>query len=332
MGPYKIENNFLEAAGETIIFGGGAATIPPTDIEIRRNHMFKPLNWMKGTANFVGGRDGHPFIVKNAFELKNAQRVLLEGNIFDGSWGGFSQTGYAILLTPKNQAIATGNVCPACLVTDVTIRYSLIRHVASGLQIANGRSDNGGVPRDGQRYSIHDVIFDISGTMYNGQGVLAQVSTGRGAPILQNVKIDHITAVGVKTVFIFGDDVKLNGPMNNFTFTNSITDAGVYPFVSASGRTDCSMKASPTAVLETCFSTYGFSHNAFIATPKATPPSVWPGGNFFPTDIAAVQFNGESSNSMYRLLSTSPYKSAGNDSKDLGASVDEISAAISGVQ
>jgi len=334
MGPYKIENNFLEGAAETIIFGGGPATVSPTDIEIRRNHMFKPMNWMKGTANFVGGRDNRPFIVKNAFELKNAQRVLLEGNIFDGAWGGFSQNGFAILLTPKNQAASTGNVCPACLVTDVTIRSSLIRHTASGLQIANTKSDNGGSPRDGQRYSIHDVIFaDISGTTYHGSGVLAQVSSGPDVPILQNLKIDHITVLGVTTVFVFGNDVKLNGQMHNFTFTNSITNAGVYPFTSAFGKTDCSMKASPAAVLGACFASFDFSHNALIALPKTTPPSVWPDGNFFPENTGTVQLEDDNTNNWnYRLRSTSPYKRAGTDGKDLGASVDDISAAISGVE
>src|SRR6266478_9475805 len=33
----KIYNNFIEAAGENVLFGGSAATINPTDIEIRRN-------------------------------------------------------------------------------------------------------------------------------------------------------------------------------------------------------------------------------------------------------------------------------------------------------
>ena len=46
MGPYKIINNFMEAGAETILFGGGPAKFAPTDIEIRRNHMFKPLTWM----------------------------------------------------------------------------------------------------------------------------------------------------------------------------------------------------------------------------------------------------------------------------------------------
>lgn len=72
MGPYKIVNNFLEASGENILFGGGEATLNPADIEIRSNHMFKPLTWMKGQPGYVGGNDGNPFIVKNLFELKNA--------------------------------------------------------------------------------------------------------------------------------------------------------------------------------------------------------------------------------------------------------------------
>ena len=102
-GPYKIEDNFLEASGEAIMFGGGAATTTPTDITISPNHFFKPWQWMKGNQPFVGGTNGNPFVVKNHFELKNAVRVLVEANLMENVWGGFSQTGYGILLTPKNQ-------------------------------------------------------------------------------------------------------------------------------------------------------------------------------------------------------------------------------------
>src|ERR1700720_1406026 len=62
MGPYKIVNNFLEASGENILFGGGGATATPTDIQVSHNHMFKPLTWLKGQSGFIGGRSGSPFI------------------------------------------------------------------------------------------------------------------------------------------------------------------------------------------------------------------------------------------------------------------------------
>src|SRR6266853_3146902 len=124
-GPFKIQNNFLEAAGEGIMFGGGAATMTPTDIQVLGNHFWKPWQWMPGNANFVGGPDGNPFIVKNHIELKNAVRVQVEANLMENTWGGFSQTGFSIVLSPKNQHTPSGtNICPVCQVTDVTIRYA----------------------------------------------------------------------------------------------------------------------------------------------------------------------------------------------------------------
>jgi hypothetical protein len=95
------------------------------------------MSWIPGQPNFVGGTSGKPFVVKNHFELKNAQRVLFEGNILENTWGGFSQPGFSVLLTPKNQFMNGINICPLCQVTDVTIRYTTISHIAGGLQIAN---------------------------------------------------------------------------------------------------------------------------------------------------------------------------------------------------
>src|SRR5208282_3326940 len=64
-GPYKIQDNFLEAAGEAVMFGGGEANTTPTDITVQSNHFFKPWQWMKGNTPFQGGVGGNPFIVKN---------------------------------------------------------------------------------------------------------------------------------------------------------------------------------------------------------------------------------------------------------------------------
>src|SRR5207245_8688393 len=76
-----------------------------------------------GSPGYVGGASGNPFIVKNHFELKNGRRVLFEGNVLENNWGGFSQNGFSIVLTPKNQFLGNANVCPLCKVTDVRIRY-----------------------------------------------------------------------------------------------------------------------------------------------------------------------------------------------------------------
>ena len=332
MGPYKIVNNFLEAAGENILFGGGRATMAPQDIEICRNHMFKPLTWMKGQAGFVGGTDGNPFIVKNLFELKNAQRVLLEGDVLENTWGGFSQVGFAILLTPKNQAGNGTNLCPSCQVTDVTIRYNSIHHVGAGLQIANGLSDRGGAALDGQRYSIHDVIIDdIDGKKYGGPSEFAQVSVGPGAAVLQNVMINHVTAFPSNSLLIVGAQVAPTSRMKHFVFTNSIVNAGNFPVWSTGGgAANCAFHNSPRTTFDACFSGCTFAANAIIASPAAS----WPPKNFFPASASAVRFvnyNGGNGGD-YHLQSSSPYKGKGTDGKDLGADVDALHAAIAGVE
>jgi Putative Ig domain len=338
MGPYKIANDFLEASGENILFGGGSATAAPADIQITHNLFFKPLTWMQGQPGYVGGANGNPFVVKNLLELKNAQRVLVEGNIMENTWGGFSQVGFAILLTPKDQAGSNGsNVCPLCQVTDVTIRYDSISHVAAGLQIANALSGNGtGAPLAGERYSIHDIVIDdIDGVEYDGPGEFAQLSVSAGAPLLQNVTINHVTAFPPTFMFIIGDFVATSTQMKNIVFTNSIVNAGTWPVWSTGGgSTNCAYFDQPLTTFNACFSPYTFGSNAVIASPSGYPPSLWPSGNFFPANAGSVQFvdynNGNGGN--YQLLTTSPYHNAGTDGKDLGADISTLNSAIAGVE
>jgi hypothetical protein len=333
MGPYKIVNSFLEASGENILFGGGRGTATPQDIEVRHNHMFKPMTWMKGQPGYIGGTNGNPFVVKNLFELKNAQRVLLDGNILENSWGGFSQAGFGILLTPKNQS---GGLCPICQVTDVTIRYNSIRHVGGGLQIANALADDLGAPLDGQRYSIHDIVIDdIDGVMYDGLGEFAQVSVSAGAPLLQNIHINHITAFPSHMLFMIGTMVATTTPMKNFVFTNSIVNAGAAPVWSTGGGvTNCAFYDIPLTTFNTCFSNSAFTSNAIIGTSSTFTSAKWPSGNYFPTSAMNVEFvnyNGGIGGD-YHLQASSPYKNKGTDGKDLGADIDAVNSAIASVE
>ncbi len=332
MGPYKIVNNFMEGAAETIIFGGGAATTTPADIEVRRNHMYKPPIWRKDDPGFVGGASGKPFIVKNLFELKNAQRVLLEGNVLENSWGGFSQTGFAVLLMAKNQS----NKCPACRVTDVTFRDSRIAHVASGFQIGTALSGAGGASSGTERISIHDVIIDdIGGSKYGGFGTLAQITSSQ--PLLKDISIDHVTAFPPHALFIMGAEVA-QGQINNFTFTNNLVSTGQMDIVPPGGGVkNCSYqpdKQGPTGVLKSCFTKYTFSHNAILGSKGG-----WPSGNSYPSDHAAAGVVGFSEG-RYRLCrekdaggckKPSVAAKAGGDGKDLGADVEAVFSATKGV-
>jgi hypothetical protein len=335
-GPYKIVNNFLEASGQSVMFGGGAATTTPADIEIRRNHLFKPMTWKPDQPGFVGGTSGKPFIVKNLFELKNAQRVLFEGNILENTWGGFSQQGFAIVLTPKNQA---PNVCPLCRVTDITLRYNRVAHMAGGMEIANVLSDTKGASTAGERISVHDMVFeDIDGVVYKGFGMFALIMSV--APKLHDVWLDHITAFPPRV--LFGVSGTVGEPkIGNFVFRNSIVSAGERQLTSTGGGTsNCASKQpQPEAVLSSCFQDINFTHNVVVGSGGA-----WPKENFLPgsfSDVGFVNFN-KGSGGDYRLCKgpgqpdsckrTSKYVKAGTDGKDLGADIDAIAAATAGVE
>ena len=94
IGPFKIVNNYLEGAGENVLFGGGDPTIRdlvPADIEVRHNYMAKSLSWKRGESGYAGTS----WSIKNIFELKNARRVLVDGNVLEYNWEE-SQNGFAV--------------------------------------------------------------------------------------------------------------------------------------------------------------------------------------------------------------------------------------------
>ena len=336
-GPYKIVNNFLEASGENIMFGGGAATTTPADIQIQSNHLFKPLLWQQGRAGFIGGEHGYPFTVKNHFELKNAQRVLFQGNILENNWGGFTQHGHSILLCPKNQHTSDGNVCPLCQVTDVTVRYSTISHVGGGLQMGTSISASGagGEALAGARWSVHDVtIDDVNGVAYKGSGNLLMIANGWTTNVLNNVMINHITGfTDPANTLLFAFDAVSNPPISGVTITNNIFATGQYPVWSTGGgSTSCAYSDIPITIFANCFNVYVFKYNVLIGSPTNFPPSRWPLGNLFPVsdgNVGFVNFNSGNGGN-YALLPSSPYKNAGSDGKDLGADISAVQAAIAG--
>jgi hypothetical protein len=156
-GPYKIVNNALQGAGENLFFGGADPGIPglvPSDIEIRRNYLYTPVAW-KGV-----------WTKKNLFELKNAARVLVEGNVFDGSWGD-GQNGEGLAFKSSNQS----GGCRWCRTTDVTFRRNLVRNVSTGANLA-AQDTHTPVDTILSRVDITENVFEVAahnGTYYGFQ-------------------------------------------------------------------------------------------------------------------------------------------------------------------
>jgi hypothetical protein len=209
-GPYKIVNNTLMGAGENIMFGGSDPAIPglvPSDIEIKRNYIYTPASW-KGK-----------WTRKNLLELKNATRVLIEGNVFDGSWLD-AQTGWAIIIKSANQ----GGGCRWCRSTDVTIRRNIIRNAGAGINIA-ARGDNPATDTTSRRVLISEVVMDnINVAPFNGDG--------RGLQLLSetyNVTVERTVLAGSLQASMMLD--KGSGSLNA-TFRDNVWSRGSYGVLS----------------------------------------------------------------------------------------------------
>ena len=267
-------------------------------------------------------------------------RVLVEANLMENNWGGFSQTGFSILLSPKSQHTKNhGNVCPICQVSDVTIRYSHVSHAGAGIQLAtsiSGNGGDGGPALAGTRWSIHDMVLDDISSNYVGGGTLFEIMNGWPANPLNTLTVNHITAFpdAAGHMIIMGNKAP-NPSMYGFNFTNNIVATGRYPVWNAGGGDiSCAYDDSPATSIAKCFTSYTFGNNALVATPQQFPPSSWPGGNFFPTDGNAAGFTqyNQGNGGNYQLLNNSPYKNAGTDGRDLGADIVGLNAALAGVQ
>jgi glycosyltransferase involved in cell wall biosynthesis len=204
-GPFRIENNYLEAAGENVMFGGADPSVPdlvPSDIVVLRNHMAKPLRWKKDDPSY----EGTDWAVKNLFELKNARRVLIEGNVLEYNWP-HAQNGFAILFTVRNQ----DGRAPWSVVEDVAFVNNIVRHVAGGINVL-GRDDNH-PSQQTRRIAISNNLFlDVGGRWGNGR--LFQLLDGT-----HSISIDHNTALQTGSILFGGD----HAPHTGFVFQNNIT-------------------------------------------------------------------------------------------------------------
>lgn len=121
-GPFRIEDCYLEAAGENVLFGGADPWIPdlvPSDIEIRGCHIAKPERWKS-----------EPWQVKNLLELKNARRVIIEGNTLENCWPA-AQEGWAVVVTALNQ----DGRAPWSVVRDLHIQRNTLRRAAGAFNL-----------------------------------------------------------------------------------------------------------------------------------------------------------------------------------------------------
>jgi hypothetical protein len=298
-GPFRIANNYLEAAGENVMFGGadpGIDGLVPSDIEVVGNHLAKPLAWR-----------GSPWTVKNLFELKSARRVLVEGNLFENNWAA-AQNGTAIVIKSVNQ----DGGAEWSVTEDVTFVGNIVRHTATGIGVC-GRGD--GLPA-GQTARIliaDNLLYDVDAARWGG--------AGRVFTLLEDVadlKIEHNTVDADGDALIMADGL---APQARFVFRNNIAP-----------RNDYGIKGSDVGeglpTLERYFPGYRMGANV-VAGPRPSARTYPPGTRYAETMDAVGFVNRAAGN--YRLAPHSPFRGAATDGRDPGADFERVSQAAAAV-
>jgi hypothetical protein len=286
-GPYKIINNYLEGAGENVMFGGADPTIPnlvPSDIEIRDNYFFKPLSWKVGDPAYAGRH----WSVKNLFELKNARRVIIDRNIFENNWVD-AQAGSAVLFTVRND----NGTAPWSTIEDVTFTNNIVKNSPSALNLLG---------KDNLKPSQRAKNIVISNNFFTG--ITGTFLTMSGYP---NATLSHNTHIQSGNIMsLYGE------PSPGFVYEHNITvrDSKGYGVMGDStGEGTIGLgQFTPSCVFR----------NNVIAGAKA---SQYPPNNFYPASLDDIGFvSAESGN--FRLNPQSRYRKAGNQGTALGVNFD----------
>ncbi len=325
-GPFKVLNNYLEASGENILFGGAAPAISglvPSDIEIRQNYFYKPWSWRVGDPDYAGRH----WTIKNLFELKTGRRVWLDGNVMENCWADLptGQSGYAIVLTVRTE----GGASPQADVSDVIISNNILRHAGAGITLSGTDSGNG---NRSARIKISNNLFeDINGPDYgdlNTAGPNDGTFLKIGEP--QDVWVDH------NTILQSGPITWAYDTTSGFYFTHNISlsyiSAGGYQGIYGPGQsqgnntiahyfpdiTDANMHFHQNLLI-------GGDGNKYTNYNSQSH-------NYFPGDIDQVGFkdyqNGMADYHDYALAIDSPYSGLADDGTDPGVNVERLDSAF----
>jgi len=305
-GPFLIEDNCLEAGSIGILIGGAAPAVPgliPSDIVVQRNTITRPLALRQQTG----------WAIKNLFELKNAQRVTIRGNVFEHNWPD-GQAGFAIVFTVR----ANSANAPWSTVRDVLFECNTIRHVAMGFNILG--IDDAAPSQPMERVTIRNtLVYDLDRVNWKGptgqmgSGIFAGIS---GAP--RYLTIERSTVVGAVT----GNICNFSGqPIPGLVITRNLLQKVITPYQTYGMNGDAVGEGNPA------FARYAppvAGYPDFVCTDNVlagcTPAtySTQP-NNHFPTVATLTANYVDPAADNYRLVPASPYTGLGVDHDALEA-------------
>lgn len=286
--PCQVANNYLDASGENLMIGGAdpkLLNLVPSGIAITGNLLRKNPALRNG-----------PYSVKNILEIKNARAVVITGNVLEHVWVA-SQTGYAVLFTPRNQS----GTCPWCIVENVTFERNVVRHMAGAVNIIG--IDDEQPSQTATDLRIRNNLFVDYGQAW-GNGYAIQMGAG-----VKNVTLDHNTFVsgtGGSRGFILA----YGAPMPGLTLTNNVAPHDLYGILGNGVGTG-------TPAIAMYFPGAVIAKNVLAGGTA----SQYPAGTLTPSMTTFLAQFVNPAGGDYALVMASSWKGAGTDGQDLGAQV-----------
>jgi PKD repeat protein len=293
-GPLLIENNFISGAGQNILIGGADPGIPgliPSDITIRRNHIWKNPAW-RGV-----------YTVSFLLETKNVQRLLVEANVLENTWAS-AQSGMAIGFKSQSGCECGGNLWQGS--TDITFRYNIVRNAQRGLNLQ--AVGEGGSDRHVARVVAEHNLFTGIGTsagLAPTDGWLVLLTHG-----LKDVRISHNTLIG--NTDGYGLAVYMDGGgyrADRLDLSDNVLAGRSYYALAATGG------FNHAAALAAYATSYTFQRNA-VAQVDAQFWGLNPSTSWYRAAVAELGLAADGS-----LAATSPFKGKGYGGADVGANV-----------
>ena len=292
-GRHVIDNNYAGGASINVFYGGAAASVlgmVPTDIEIRENHLTRPLVWKPSNPSW----DGKARATKNAWELKTGSNIVSQGNKLENVWTDAQQGISAFIqATCDSGNWATANY--------VNFAYSWHYNIEQGIEF-RGSEYRGTIQSRKSWYS---------------QNLLEQL-TNRAYLFLQawDVRMNHVTALSVSNSSAVMDS-ETRGP--GFIYQNSIAFNGDFGwFGSGAGQGLAGLNVYlPGFIFQDSLQVGGSAGN--YGPPIANMQ--------FPANQAGVGFTDPSAG-VWSLAPSSPYKGDANDGTDPGVNWSDLQAHI----
>jgi hypothetical protein len=284
-GPFHIINNYLEGGAEILIFGGADPSIAdliPSDIEIRRNYFYRPPEW--------AGR----VTIKGSFELKNARRVIVDGNVLESS----NPRQTAFVITVRNQ----GGKAAWSTIQDVQITNNISRHANAGMNF---------LARDDQFPSVEAKNIRVANNLF-----LDVESPGESSYFIQisggdSMIVEHNTVQQIGNILS-----AYSNPGKNFVFRNNIIQYNLYGIA-------CFIQGAACPDVPYCNCFPGATVKGNIIADNANQSATnqieksLPAGNFFVPSYDQLGFQ-DYSRGDWRIAANSRYRKKATDGKDPG--------------